>query len=296
MKKALILLMIGLSFSMIAYANELEIINLKHRSAAELIPIIRPLLGSDEMVSGMNYQLILRASPRNIEQIKGLLDSIDTMPRRLKITVMQDVDSETAARLTEVSGSLGMGRNARLLVPAGVNAGSGASVSIGQGQDSVNARIISTRSLESDHNTQQLRVMEGNRARVASGQSVPVPQRQVVQTPWGTQVTDTTQYQEVSSGFYVLPRVNGDQVTLEVSTQNDSLAPNQVTVPNQNTGGYPVTRIQNTSSTVSGRLGEWINLGGLGQQGGLDHSTLNSRSSSHINEQRNVLIKVEEVN
>ena len=293
MKKALILLVIGLSFAMISYANELEIINLKHRSAAELLPIIRPLLGSDEMVSGMNYQLILRASPRNIEQIKALLDSIDTMPRRLKITVMQDVDSETASRLTELSGSVGLGRNARLSVPAGVNAGGGGSVSIGQGQDSVNARIISTRTLENDHKTQQLQVMEGNRARVMSGQTVPVPQRQVIQNVWGTQVIETTQYQDVSSGFYVLPRVNGDQVTLEISTQNDSLAPNQ----NQNTtGNYPVTRIQNTSSTVSGRLGEWINLGGLGQQGGLDQSTLNSRSSSQINEQRNVLIKVEEVN
>lgn len=144
---------------MISYANELEIINLKHRSAAELLPIIRPLLGSDEMVSGMNYQLILRASPRNIEQIKALLDSIDTMPRRLKITVMQDVDSETASRLTELSGSVGLGRNARLSVPAGVNAGGG-SVTVGQGQDTVNARIISTRTLENDHKAQQLQVMD----------------------------------------------------------------------------------------------------------------------------------------
>jgi len=273
-------------------ANELEIINLKHRSAEELLPVIRPLLGSDEMVSGMNYQLILRASPRNIEQIKGLLNSIDTLPRRLKITVMQDVDSETVARLTEVSGSVGLGRNARISVPSAGNAG-GASVSVGQGQDSVNARIISTRTLENDHKTQQLQVLEGNRARVSSGQNVAVPRRQVIQNVWGTQVIETTQYQDVSSGFYVLPRVNGDQVTLEISTQNDSLAPNQA--PNM-TGNYPVTRIQNTSSRVSGRLGEWINVGGLGQQGSVDHSTISSRSSSRLDEQRNVLIKVEEVN
>ena len=296
MKRALILLMIGLSVAMSCYANELEIINLKHRSAEELLPIIRPFLDSDEMVSGMNYQLILRASPRNIEQIKRLLDSIDTRPRRLKVTVMQDVDSDTAASMTEMSGSIGVGRNARIAVPGQGNGGvyaGGGSVSVGQGQDAVNARIISTRTLENDHKTQQLQVMEGNRALVRTGQTVSVPQRQVIQGAWGTQVIDTTQYRDVSSGFYVLPRVNGDQVTLEISTQNDSLAPN----PNQNTGsGYPVTRIQNTSSTVSGHLGEWINVGGLGQQGNVDHSTLTSRSSSQINEQRNVLIKVDEVN
>lgn len=277
MKNILILLMMLLTTG--AGANELEVISLKHRSAEELIPVIRPLLDQDEMVSGMNYQLILRASPRNIAQIKRLLDNIDTVPRRLKITVMQDVDSETVARLTEVSGSVGLG-NARIAFPGGT----------GPSRDTLNARIISTRSLEEDKKTQQLQVLEGNKALVRTGQTVPVPQRQVVQTAWGTQVIEATQYKEVASGFYVLPRVNGDQVTLEISAQNDMLA------PNQNAGAYPTTRIQNTSSIVSGRLGVWIVVGGMGQQGSTDNSTITTRSTSRMNEQRNVLIKVDEPN
>lgn len=276
MKRLLILLLAGL-LTTAACASELEIINLKHRNAEELIPIIRPLLDKDEMVSGMNYQLILRASSRNIAQIKRLLEGIDTLPRSLKITVMQNVDSDTAARLTELSGSVGVG-NARISVPGST------------GRDGLNARIISTRSLEDDKKTQQLQVLEGNRALVKSGQSVPVPQRQVVQNAWGTQVIETTQYRDVASGFYVLPRIHGDTVTLEISAQNDSLA------PNQNAGNYPVTRIQNTSSIVSGRLGEWINVGGGGQQSSTDNSTITTRSTSRLNEERNVLIKVEEVN
>ncbi|MFA6972267.1 MAG: hypothetical protein WC208_12825 [Gallionella sp.] len=281
MKKMLILLITCLFLTATACASELEIINLKHRNAEELIPIIRPLLDKDEMVSGMNYQLILRASPRNIAQIRRLLDGIDTLPRSLKITVMQNVDSETIARLTEISGSIGLGRNARITLPGSNGAGTG--------QDGLNARIISTRSLEDDKKTQQLQVLEGNRALVRSGQTVPVPQRQVVQNAWGTQVIETTQYRDVASGFYVLPRIHGDTVTLEISAQNDSLA------PNQNAGNYPATRIQNTSSTVSGRLGEWINVGGVGQQGSFDNSTLTTRSTSQLNEERTVLIKVEEV-
>ena len=249
--------MMGLLFSIAACANELEIINLKHRSAEELLPIIQPLLGKDEVASGMNYQLILRASPHNIAQIRRLLDSIDTMPRRLKITVMQDVDSDTVERLV------------------------GVSVASGQ----VGASVASTRSLEDDRKTQQLQVLEGNRAFVRSGQSVPVQQQ--VNSGWGTQVT-TTQYRDVLSGFYVLPRVNGDNVTLEISSQNDSVAPNQIRTP--------TTRVQSTSSTVSGRLGEWIELGGSGQQGSVDSSSITVRSTSRQNEQRSVLIRVEEVN
>lgn len=281
MRIGLISLMIALSFVTGSYGNELEIIELKHRRAEEILPVIRPLLDKDEMVSGMNYQLILRTSPRNSAQIRRLLERIDTLPRQLKVTVMQNVDSETVARLTEISGSVSVGNNARISVSGGVNTG------VEQG--GVSARIISTRSLEDDKKTQHLQVLDGNRAWVSSEQNRPVPQRQLIQQPWGTQVIETTRDSHIASGFYVLPRVSGDRVTLEITTQNDSL------LSNQHAEAYPGKRMQNTSSTVSGHLGEWINLGGLSQQSDFNNATITTRSTSRLNEQRNVLIRVEEV-
>ena len=265
---------------------ELEIIALKHRSAEEVLPVIRPLLDKGDTASGMNYQLILRTSPRNLEEIKRLLESIDVAPRRLKITVLQNVDSETVARLTEVSGNVGLSREVQIAVPGSGDSRS-LNVELGQGQDRLKARVISTRSLEDERNTQQLQVLEGNRALVHSGQSVPVPQRQVIQNQWGTQVIDSTQYQEVDSGFYVLPRISGDRVTLEISAQNDALVPGS--------GDQPAMRVQQASSTVSGRLGEWLEVGGLGQQKDHDDSTISTRGASRAREQRSVLIRVEEV-
>jgi len=265
---------------------ELEIIALKHRSAEEVLPIIRPLLDKEDVASGMNYQLILRTSPHNLAQIRKLLESIDVAPRSLKITVMQNVDSETVARLTEVSGNVGLSREARVSVPGNGNS-SGLNVELGQGGDRLKAHVISTRSLEDDRKTQQLQVLEGSRALVHSGQSVAVPQRQVIQNQWGTRVIDSTQYQEAGSGFYVLPRVNGNRVTLEISAQNDSFAPGS--------GDQPTMRIQQTSSTVSGRLGEWLEIGGIGQQKSNDGSTISTRDTSRMREQRSVLIKVEEI-
>lgn len=281
----------AIAFAATATASELEIINLQHRRAEELLPVIRPLLDRDETASGMNYQLIIRASSRHIEDIRRVLDSLDTRPRRLRITVMQDVDSETATRLTELSGSAGLGRDVRVVLPGQPNAGlnpGGGTISYAQGQDSLNARIASTRSLESDRKTQQLQVQEGNRALVRTGQTVPVPQRQVIQNAWGTQVVETVQYQDVSSGFYVLPRLNGDRVTLEISTQNDRLTPGQ----NPATG-YPITQTQSTSGTVSGYLGEWMDVGGSVQQGSQASSMAASAGSSRSDQRRTVLIKVE---
>lgn len=283
MKKILVSLAL-LLLSVPAWA-ELEVFILEHRSAEELLPIVRPLLDKEDVASGMNNRLIVRASPRRIAEVRKLLASLDTAPRRLKITVMQDVDADTLARLTEVSGSVGVGRDARVTVPGSGDTG-GLTVETGRGQDRVRARVYSTRTLEADRKTQQLQVMEGNRALVSSGLSVPVPVRQVIQRPWGTEVVDSTEYRQVESGFYVLPRVSGDRVTLEISTQNDSLAPS---------GTYPTTRTQQTSSTVSGRLGEWMVLGEIGRRGADDGSTISTRSAARSQEQRNVLIKVEEM-
>lgn len=284
--KKIILLCALLFFSLPAAASELEIIVLKHRSAAEVLPIIQPLLDQDAVASGMNYQLFLRTSPHNLEQIKKLLDSIDTAPRRLKITVIQDVDSETIARAHELSGSVGLGRHARIGVP-GSGDDTGLNVEAGRGPDRLTARLSSSRSFEDEHKTQYLQVLEGNRALVRSGESVPVPQRQVIRHPWGAQVIDSTQYQEVSSGFYVLPRLNGDQVTLEISTQNDLVGEKE--------GYYPDIRSQRTSSIVSGRLGEWLEVGVLGRQQSSAESSIAGHSASQAQEQRKVLIKVEEV-
>jgi len=284
MHKLILCLLLTL-VSPLAWA-EVEIIPLQHRSVEEVLPIIRPMLDADGAASGMNYQLILRTSPDNLQEIKKMLQSIDTAPRRLKITVLQNVDRETVSRLIALSGSVGLGRDARITVAPGAGNG-GLNVKAAQGGDRVRARVDSTRSLEDDHKTQQVQVLEGNRAFIQAGLSAPVPQRQIVQSPRGTQVIDTTAYRDVTSGFYVLPRVNGDRVTLEISTQNDSLA----------TDGrdYPSAQIQSVATTVAGRLGEWLVVGNLGQQQESSGGTISSRHTSNSSEQRNVLLKVEEV-
>ena len=217
MKKFCLAMLLAL-LSASAWA-ELEVITLQHRSVEEILPVVRPLLDKDGVASGMNNQLILRTSPRNIAEIRKLLSKIDTAPRRLRITVLQDVDSATMQRLTEMSGSVGAGDGGRVTVsPLDDNAG--LSVEAGEGGNQVHGRVYSTRSLADDKKQQQVTVLEGRRALIRTGQSVPVQQQQVVVSPWQTQVIDNTRYRDVTSGFYVLPRISGDRVTLEVTAQH----------------------------------------------------------------------------
>lgn len=262
---------------------ELEIIELRHRSVDEILPVIRPLLDSDGVASGMNNRLILRTSAHNIGQIRKMLESIDIAPRLLKITVMHDVDNETVARLTEVSGNVGLGREARINLP-GSGDNSGLNVESVHGSDRLKARVISTVTTGEERNTQQLQVLEGSRALVRSGRSIPVPQRMVIYNQSGARVIESTQHQEVSSGFYVLPRVSGEQVTLEISAQNDALMPDNQMI-----------RIQRTSSTLSGRLGAWLEVGESGRQTESDDAAVSSRGASRTREKRSMLIRVDEI-
>ena len=71
-----------------AYAQQqLEIINLKSRTADQVLPQLRSFVEPGGTLSGMNNQIFIRASDANRRPIKELLAAIDRPPRRLLISV-----------------------------------------------------------------------------------------------------------------------------------------------------------------------------------------------------------------
>lgn len=265
----------------------LEVIPLRYRTAQEVIPVIQPMLGREGSISGFQGQLVVRTTPANLEEIKRILASLDNAPRQLLITVRQDADTDRSRNTAEASGSIG-GEHGRVTVP-GSRDPRGGNVVLREGDDRVRVQVIERRSSESDRNTQSVRVMEGREAYVRVGQSVPVRERQVQRTIVGGQmverVVDGTQYRDVTTGFYVLPRLSGDRVTLDISPQRESLS---TQVP----GGVNVQRIV---TTVSGRFGEWMEIGGITQDNSGRQSVLLGRTTTASSDNRRVLIRVEEV-
>lgn len=270
-----------------AQATVLEVIPLNYRTAEQVIPLIQPMLAHEGSVSGLQNQLIVRTTPGNLAEIRRILASVDTMPRRLLITVRQDADNDRSRRAAEISGSVG-NDHARVTVP-GSGDRRGGSVVLNEGDDRLRARVLDSRSTASDRNTQTLQVLEGNAAFIRIGQSVPVPRRQVTQTVINgqvvSQVVDSVEYRDVSSGFQVVPRVAGERVTLDINPQNDTL--------NRRIPG--AVNVQRVATTVSGRLGDWIEIAGLDQERDREQSALLGRTSSGGSDNRRVLIKVEEL-
>ncbi len=245
----------------LAQAQEkIEVITLRYHSAEEMLPLIEPLLnkngvGKNGAVTGMQNRLIIRTDPATLAQIKTVLANLDTQPKRLQITVRQHSTREALSRDADVYGSLG-GRSGRVRIPD--NGNSGARVEARGEHGRLGARIDSTRDLERGSDTQTLQVLEGNAAFIRVGQSVPITARSVIRDGRGVTVVEDTQFQDATTGFYVLPRLAGDKVTLEIRPQRN-------TVDSQ--GGLA---IQEAATILSARLGEWIELGGIGQS--LDRS------------------------
>jgi hypothetical protein len=74
--------------------EKLEVIPLRNRMVEEVIPIIRSLLGRNETVTGVRQQLIVRASPQKIREIKSFLEKNDGQLKNLRITVKQGLKSQ----------------------------------------------------------------------------------------------------------------------------------------------------------------------------------------------------------
>ena len=262
--------------------QQLEIIDLKSRTAEQVLPQLRPFVEPGGTLSGMNNKIFIRASAANRRQIRELLAAIDRPPRRLVISVRQDADSAATARGGEVSGRVSSGGT---VIESRRTVVGGAGVEVRRGGDAVRGQVYDSRSAGAERAAQQVQVVEGGRAFINVGTSVPVPLRQVVLGPGGAIVSETTVYRDLGTGFSAEPQLAGDNVTLTISPTHD-------TPGSQGPGS---ANIQRLTTTVSGRLGEWIDLGGSVEERAGESSGTLRYSSRGGSTGRRVQLKVEEL-
>ncbi|MFN2310178.1 MAG: secretin N-terminal domain-containing protein [Gammaproteobacteria bacterium] len=242
-----ILLLGAVSLPAVA-ADRIEIIPLKHRSAEEIMPLLRPLLDPNEALSGTGFQLIVRATPARHEELRRLVAQLDAAVRQLRISVRRAAWEEIERERTQ----------ARLVIGTD-----------GQGVEARGRAIVrSTRDQGGERNHYQVTTLEGTPAFIHTGEAFPLPNQSVQIINGRPVVTQGIEYQSLASGFYALARTRDDEVIVDVSPQREVLDP------------HGSGHIQSTSlvTRVRGRLGEWLELGGTDRQqrhqdGGLLRST-----------------------
>lgn len=238
MTKLLLLPLFALAAVQAFAQPALEIIPLRHRTAEQVLPVLRPLLEPGATLTGQRGQIIVRTSPQNLAELRQALAAIDRPLRRLLVSVRFD-DAVSAERREAEAGGRISNRGAR-----------------------VDVRAQDSRSAGSERVDQRIQVLEGGRAFIMTGQAMPVPGG-----VW-----------ETGNGFEAVPRLAGDTLFIDIAPQKESF-----------------DRQARIATTLSGRLGEWIEVGGASSSAARDQRGIAAGGRSQSSETRRVWLKVEEL-
>lgn len=239
-------------------AQGLEIIDLRYRTAPEVIPALQPLVEPGGAISGSDYKLFVRASPANVAQIKRALEQIDRQPRSLMVSVRRASRQTIERESADASVVIG-------------NRGSSATVHATEGSSQREGSSISS-----------VQVLEGASAFISTGQSIPFVTAVMAggRRSW---VGTSTTYRDVNSGFLVTPRISAQRVTLDIEQQAEQVGAN-----NQSIGTQRIT------TQTSGTLGEWISLGGVSESASSQSSGTLGRQYATQSDGVEVWVRVEE--
>lgn len=240
-----------------------EVVQIMTRPAASLMGAVRPLLGNSGSVSAFHDKLIIRGSPEQVEAAKALIAELDRPARRLIIEVRQSSQVDLSSQ------RFGYGARTDHLELGRVPPGQRAQLGIQQMQ---------TRGRTDAQ--QRVQALDGRPAMIMVGQSVPV--YQTFQQAFGNTVVQgvDVRYRNADRGFVALPRVHGNDVTVEIYQQDDRAAQD---------GRFDQ---QSASTILRGRLGEWLTLGSVGDSQDDTNNQIGAQVSTRRAEDRQLMLRV----
>lgn len=294
----LLCLSLCLSFGALPAAEmQLEIIPLQHRLVDDLLPTLKPLLVEGGTLTGMNNQLVIRSTPINLQEIKRVLEEIDTPQRSVRINVQfsdadslqsrgHDLDIQYHRSPLDISTSATQERTWREVREWSDQANNQSDRRPhDRDQGNIRYRQWQTESQQNDESIYFVRTIEGYPAWIKTGETVPFVSSSVILHPYGHDVIDSVDYVDISSGFYVEPHLRQNNVTLFINPQREKT---QTRSPDQ-------ISHHSAQMTVNGRLGEWIDLGGVSDDIHRDHTELLTRNRQTGQRELHIWVMVEEV-
>jgi hypothetical protein len=235
MRFLIALLLSALAATAAAQTLHIETFQVRSMPAASMVDSIRPLLGEQASVSAFHDKLIVKANPAELQQVRALLGELDRPPRRLIIEVRQ------AGSVALSTQGIGYGLNSDNVRIGSAAPGNRAEIRYGTAE--TQGRV---------DGMQRIQALDGRPAFIRAGEDVPVYQG--YQGAYGGRFIQgfQMQYRNTGNGFYALPRMHGDRVTVEIHQQQA-----------QATGSNRFLT-QQASTVLQGRAGEWLTLGSTG--------------------------------
>jgi len=243
----------------------MKVVPLNNRFASDIQPLISPFLENSEYLIANGSSLIIKATPARQNELKKLIGQLDKQLSKLTITIIQS-NSKTADSL-----------NASANIRIGTSLSNKSKLSGG-----LRGRFADIEKSSYSESRQQIQTLDGKTAFIKTGKVHPVHNTNILSSSTGyTSISSNTQYIEASTGFLVIPRLSGTQVTLEVSPWSDKM---------KNSG---VLSTQRSHTTIRVRLGEWVEIGGINEQSQSTATRNLSHSYSTRQKKSRILIKID---
>jgi type II secretory pathway component HofQ len=266
LKQLYSLLCLALLLLSTAQADSLTVIQLHNRPAEEIMPIVKPMLAAGEVLTGQGFKLFLRASSETLEQVEAMIDVLDAAAKMLQISVTQGSRQDLEALRIDANLKIEGGNSSVDIGSRSDN--SAGNINYNSGNVSGGVDASATRVRRHNKPVHRLRVSEGREGYIETGEQIPYLTG-VSRIMPGTTV-GSSEYKNVTTGFYVLARIHGDSVTLQISPFKNSLS-------NTNAGSI---NTQSANTVISGRIGEWLEIGGVSEESSGSQSGIGSYGSS----------------
>lgn len=215
-------LLLLLQTQVFAAQLEMQVIQLHQKTAADLIPVIKPLLPEGSAVSGTAYELIIKAPPEVQQQLGPVIAKLDQAPKNLIISIRRahnaghDLKSESKTKVTVYT---------------------------------------TTNRIDRDQ-AKSILVQDGQAAYIATGEEFPTRPENYLNFSLYPVNNLPPEYKKLNSGFYVTPRLQDQQVVLNISWDFQQLQQNRDDWQRRKS---PITNEQ-TQTRVTIPLGEWYDL------------------------------------
>jgi type II secretory pathway component GspD/PulD (secretin) len=264
-------LMISLTVLVGNSLAEIAVIKVNYREAADLLPLVQPLLSAEGKASldERTNSIIVIDTSASVAKIQAFVASMDKPAEQVKVrfrfqetSLSTDRDVSTSGKYSGEHGSVAIG---------------------GAEEDGVHVRLQDSRTQHRGQTESFISVMSGSTAYLWVGREVPFTQRWLYLTHTYAHEVETVQFHRVETGFEVKPVVAGDRVHIEIVPRISSLEDKE----------RGIIRLTEASTKVTVLRGQWVTIGGTSEQSNEAVRAILSTGSSSSNSTLSLSLMVE---
>jgi type II secretory pathway component GspD/PulD (secretin) len=256
-------------FCSVLSANEVAVIKVKYRKAAELVPVVQSLLSADGSVtvSQRVNSLVIVDNPEAIQRVYAYLERFDTPVEQVRIHVRFNTSGSDEERVVAARGRYS---NEKVSVAVG-----------GKKKDGVDIAVQDRGHRRSGTSSAFVVAMSGSAAFIRTGKEIPYRHGSAFfrrHAPGG----ETIAWQNAESGFEVTPIVVGDNVHLKIVPR--------IAYDDRKDA---VIRFFEAQTELTTPFGQWVEIGGTADQQKEIFREILSQSKGGRNSVNSISIMVE---